>query len=65
MTTYTTTKSEVLADIGIAVMGAVFIQLGFDGDGYLYKFATLWGGMCAGYLVTVYLNGPFGAAHTD
>ena len=53
---YETTKSEVLADMAIAVMGALFIQYGFDGDGYIHKFAVLWGGMCAGYLVTVYLN---------
>ena len=53
---YETTKDEVIADIIIAMMGALCLQFGFDNDGLLGKSALIWGGMCFGYLVTVYLD---------
>jgi hypothetical protein len=50
-------KEEAITDIVIAMMGALCLQFGFDNEGLLAKSALIWGGMCFGYLVTVYLNG--------
>lgn len=54
---YETTKSEVIADIGIAVMAYVFITKCWGQEGWVSAAGLVWGGMCVGYLVTVYLNG--------
>ena len=56
MTTYETTKSEVILDIVIAMMGALSIQFGLDNGGLLGKSALIWGGMCMGYIVTIYMT---------
>lgn len=53
---YTTTKSQVIADIAIAVSAAVSIIGGWGHEGWLFNLALIWGGMCAGYIVTIYLN---------
>jgi len=51
------TKDEAIVDILIAVMAVVCILFGFGGDNPAHTLALIWGGMCFGYLVTVYLNG--------
>ena len=56
MTEYQTTKSEVIADIAVAVFAAVSIMVGWGQEGWLFNLALIWGGMCAGYIVTIYLN---------
>ena len=53
---YTTTKSEVLADIGIAIMATIFLFLCWGREGWLFNAGLVWAGMNLGYLVTVYLN---------
>jgi len=54
---YETSKSEVLADIGIAIMATIFLFLCWGREGWLFNAGLVWGGMNVGYLVTVYLNG--------
>ena len=51
-------KSETVADIAIAAMAYVFITKcwGQVGGGGEDAAGLVWGGMCVGYLVTVYLN---------
>lgn len=51
-------KTETVADIAIAVMAYVFITKcwGQVGGGGEDAAGLVWGGMCVGYLVTVYLN---------
>ncbi len=51
------TKGEAIVDILIAVMAVVCILFGFGGDNPAHTLALIWGGMCLGYLVTVYMNG--------
>ena len=46
----------IIADIGIAIMATSCLYFGLYGDGMLHKAALIWGGMCAGYIVTIYLN---------
>ena len=55
-TEYQTTKSQVIADIAVAVCAAVSIKVGWGREGWLFNLALIWGGMCAGYIVTIYLN---------
>jgi len=47
---------QVIADLIIATFAAIFIGFGFSGDELLHKFSILWGAMCAGYLLTIYLS---------
>jgi hypothetical protein len=51
------TRSEALADIAIALMGMVGIGFGWDTENRLGQLSLIWGGMCLGYLITVYMNG--------
>lgn len=53
---YTTTKSQVIADIGIAVLAVIFLFTCWGRGGWLFNAGLVWAGMNAGYLVTVYLN---------
>ena len=54
---YTTSKSQVIADIGIAVLATIFLFTCWGREGWLFNAGLVWAGMNAGYLVTVYLNG--------
>lgn len=54
---YETTKSQVLADIGIAVLAVTFLFTCWGREGWLFQAGLVWAGMNIGYLVTVYLNG--------
>jgi len=54
--TYTTSKSEVIADIGIAILATSFLFLCWGGEGWVFNAGLVWAGMNAGYLFTVYLN---------
>lgn len=56
MTEYQTTKSEVIADIGIAIMATVFLVVCWGREGWLFNAGLLWSGAQFGYLITVYLN---------
>lgn len=50
------TKSEMLADIGIAIVGTGMLIIGFDPDGGLmHKAALMFGGLFYGYLITTYM----------
>ena len=53
---YETTKSEVLADIGIAVLAVIFLFTCWGRGGWLFEAGLVWAGMNIGYLITVYLN---------
>lgn len=53
---YTTTKSEVIADIGIAILATIFLLTCWGREGWLFQAGLVWAGMNAGYLITVYLN---------
>jgi hypothetical protein len=53
---YTTSKSQVIADIGIAVLATIFLFTCWGREGWLFNAGLVWAGMNAGYLVTVYLN---------
>ena len=53
---YTTTKSEVIADIGIAILATIFLFTCWGREGWLFQAGLVWAGMNAGYLITVYLN---------
>lgn len=55
-TNYTTTKSEVVADIGIAILATIFLLTCWGREGWLFQAGLVWAGMNAGYLITVYLN---------
>jgi hypothetical protein len=54
---YETTKSEVLADIGVAVLAVIFLFLCWGREGWLFNAGLVWAGANIGYLVTVYMNG--------
>ena len=56
-TEYQTTKSQVIADIGIAVLATIFLFTCWGREGWLFQAGLVWAGMNAGYLVTIYLNG--------
>ena len=50
-------KSEMTADIGIAIVGTAMLIIGFDPDGgLLHKAALVWGGLFYGYLITTYMG---------
>ena len=51
------TKDEAIVDMLIALMAVVCILFGFGGTSLAHTSALIWGGMCLGYLVTVYMNG--------
>jgi len=53
---YTTSKSQVIADIGIAVLATIFLFTCWGREGWLFNAGLVWAGMNLGYLVTVYLN---------
>ena len=53
---YTTTKSQVIADIGIGILATIFLFTCWGREGWLFNAGLVWAGMNAGYLVTVYLN---------
>lgn len=53
---YTTSKSQVIADIGIAVLATIFLFTCWGREGWLFNAGLVWAGMNVGYLVTVYLN---------
>jgi hypothetical protein len=56
MTEYQTTKTQTIADIGIAIMATVFLVSCWDREGWLFQAGLLWAGANFGYLITVYLN---------
>lgn len=49
-------RSEVIADIFVAAMATVFITKSWGQEGWGFQLCLIWGGMCAGYIVTIYLN---------
>lgn len=53
---YTTSKSQVIADIGIGILATIFLFTCWGREGWLFNAGLVWAGMNAGYLVTVYLN---------
>lgn len=53
---YTTSKSEVIADIGIAILATIFLLTCWGREGWLFQAGLVWAGMNAGYLITIYLN---------
>ena len=53
---YTTTKSQVIADIGIGILATIFLFTCWGEGGWIFNAGLVWAGMNAGYLVTVYLN---------
>ena len=53
---YETTKSEVLADIGIAVLATIILFTCWGREGWLFNAGLVWAGANVGYLITVYLN---------
>jgi len=54
---YETTKSEVLADMGIAVLAVIFLFTCWGREGWLFNAGLVWAGANIGYLITVYMNG--------
>ena len=54
---YQTTKSEVIADIGIAILATIFLFTCWGREGWLFNAGLVWAGANVGYLITVYLNG--------
>ena len=54
---YTTTKSQTLADIGIAVLATILLFTCWGREGWLFQSGLIWAGAIIGYLITVYLNG--------
>ena len=54
---YTTSKSQVLADIGIAILATIFLFTCWGREGWLFQAGLVWAGANIGYLVTIYLNG--------
>ena len=53
---YTTNKSQVIADIGIAILATIFLFTCWGREGWLFNAGLVWAGAFAGYLITVYLN---------
>ena len=49
-------KSQILADVVIAVVMTSCLDLGLSGDTLVHQGLLIFGGMCAGYLITTYLN---------
>lgn len=50
-------KSQTLADIGIAVLATITLFTCWDRGGWLFQAGLVWAGTQIGYLGTVYLNG--------
>jgi len=50
------TKSQTIADIGIAVLATIFLFTCWGREGWLFQAGLVWAGANIGYLVTVYLN---------
>lgn len=46
----------IIADILVAFMSTACLIFGWGGDDLLHKAALVWGGMCAGYIITIYLE---------
>lgn len=55
-TEYTTTKSQTLADILIAVLATTVLFNCWGEGGWLFDAGLVWAGANIGYLVTVYMN---------
>jgi hypothetical protein len=55
-TEYQTTKSQVIADIGIAVLATITLITCWGEGGWLFQGGLVWAGTQIGYLGTVYLN---------
>ena len=56
-TSYTTSKSQVIADIGIGILATIFVFICWDREsGWLFQAGLVWAGANLGYLITVYLN---------
>lgn len=53
---YTTSKSQVIADIGIAILATIFLFTCWGREGWLFNAGLVWAGANVGYLITVYLN---------
>ena len=53
---YTTTKSQVIADIGIGILATIFLFTCWGREGWLFQAGLVWAGANVGYLITVYLN---------
>ena len=53
---YTTNKSQVIADIGIAILATIFLFTCWGREGWLFNAGLVWAGAYFGYLITVYLN---------
>ena len=49
-------KSEILADIGIAVTGTAMLIFGATGEGFIASAALFWAGLFYGYIITTYMG---------
>lgn len=49
-------KSEMLADIGIAITGTAMLIFGAGAEGFVASAALVWGGLFFGYLITTYMG---------
>ena len=49
-------KSEILADIGIAVTGTAMLIFGATGEGFIASAALFWAGLFYGYIATTYMG---------
>jgi hypothetical protein len=50
------TKSEILADIGIAITGTAMLFYGCTSEGFIASAALVWAGFFFGYLITTYMG---------
>jgi hypothetical protein len=53
---YETNKSQVLTDIGIAVLATISLFTCWGREGWLFQAGLVWAGANFGYLITTYLN---------
>ena len=49
-------KSEILADIGIAVTGTAMLIFGATGEGFIASASLFWAGLFFGYIATAYMR---------
>lgn len=49
-------KSEILADIGIAITGTAMLIFGVTGEGFIASAALVWAGLFYGYIITTYMG---------
>jgi hypothetical protein len=49
-------KSEILADIGIAITGTATLIYGVTGEGFIASAALFWAGLFFGYIATAYMG---------